>query len=60
MSGLIWIQSVWNSDGIPEGFFEKVILKITSRRQKKNMKNFAAYKELIFLIEGHLCFSGHC
>ena len=27
MSGLIWIQAIWHSDGIPEFLFEIVHLK---------------------------------
>ena len=34
MSGLIWIQTVRHSGGIPERIFEKVDLKKISRRQK--------------------------
>ena len=26
MSGLIWIQTVWHSDGIPERFFSKKLI----------------------------------
>ena len=52
MSGLIWIQAVWQSDGIPEIFFfflKKVTLKnpqmakmyteLPSMQKKKKKKN---------------------
>ena len=40
MSCLFWIQTVWQSDGIPERFFlKKLILKKISRQQKR-VKNF--------------------
>ena len=33
-SSMVWIQTVWHSDSIPEIFFEKVDSKNISRRQK--------------------------
>ena len=33
MSGLIWIQTVWHFDGIPERFFLK---KLIVKKKKKN------------------------
>ena len=40
MLALIWIQTVWHSDGIPETIFQKnLILKKISRRQK-SVKNY--------------------
>ena len=45
MSGLIRIQTVLHSDGIPERFFFKLILKKVSRQQK-SMKNYPVGKEL--------------
>ena len=45
-SGLIWIQTVWHSDGIPERLFlQKLILKI--HKQQKSMQNYPACKELV-------------
>ena len=44
MSGLIWIQSVWHSDGIHDFFFKKVDFEKISRRQK-SMKNLPGGKE---------------
>ena len=40
MSGLIWIQAVWHSDGILERFFffEKVNLK-KKKKKKKSIDN---------------------
>ena len=42
MSGLIWIQSVWNSDGIPEIIFQKSWFwknqQKTKNMKKKHMK----------------------
>ena len=38
MSGLIWIQTVWHSDGIPESCFEKVNFKKKSTDDKKKKK----------------------
>ena len=39
MPGLIWIQTVWHSDGIPEDFFEKV-----NFQKKKSTDNKKAWK----------------
>ena len=44
MSGLIWIQTVWHSDGIPERFFFFKLKKI--HRQQKNMQIYPECKEL--------------
>ena len=58
--GLIWVRTVWHSDGIPEGFFsKKLILKNISRQPKKIMKNPPACKESnesywLFKWEGNL------
>ena len=39
MSGLIWTQTVWYTDGIPERFFfEKINLKKKSTDDKKACK----------------------
>ena len=38
MSGLIWIQSVWHSDGIPERIFRKVYFENNRQRTKKHEK----------------------
>ena len=47
LSSLIWIQTVWHSDGIPKRFFwKKLILKNKSVEDKKNMQNYPACKEL--------------
>ena len=46
MSGLIWIQTVWHSDGIPERFFVKVNFLKKIHRQQKSMQNYPACKEL--------------
>ena len=35
MSGLIWIQTVWHSDGIPEQIFQKVDFEKKSADEKK-------------------------
>ena len=35
MSGLIWIKTIWHSDGIPEFFPEKVDFKKKSGDDKK-------------------------
>ena len=46
LSVLIWIQTVWHSDSVPESFLEKWIFqKETYRRQKS--KHYQACKELI-------------
>ena len=40
MSVLIWIQTVWHSDSVPERFFwGKLILKKVSRQQQKHEKS---------------------
>ena len=46
MSGLIWIQTVWHSDRIPEIIFRK---KWFGKNQQatKNIKNFPGGKELM-------------
>ena len=47
MSGLIWIQTVWHSYGIPERIFQKkVIFRKISRRQK-SMQIYPVGKELL-------------
>ena len=46
MSGLIWIQSVWQSYVIPERIFEKVDFEKKNTDGNKNHENFAACKEL--------------
>ena len=46
MSGLIWIQTVWHSDSIPENSFEKVNFK-KNPQTTKSMQNYPACKELI-------------
>ena len=38
VSGLIWSQTVWHPDGIPEDIFEKVNLKKKSTDNKKACK----------------------
>ena len=39
MSVLIWIQTFWHSDSVPERFLKKkAILKKVSRRQHKHEK----------------------
>ena len=45
MLGLIWIQTVWHSDGIPEFFLEKVDFE-KNQHMTKNMKNYLVDKEL--------------
>ena len=47
MSGLIFIQTVWHSDGIPARFIlKKLILKKKIHRRQKSMQNYPACKEL--------------
>ena len=46
MSGLIWIRTVWHSDGIPEGIFRKSWYKKNQQTTKKNMKNYPVGNEL--------------
>ena len=54
-SSLIWIQSVWHSDGIPDRDFpKKLILKKKSAADKK-WKNTQNAKKYIYIF---LCFSG--
>ena len=48
MFGLIWIQTIVF---LQEFFEKKLILKIISRQQKKNMKNYPVGKELT-MVEG--------
>ena len=51
MSGLIWIQIVWHSGGIPERIFQKVDFEKKSADDKKTWKNFqGANKFLIIFI----------
>ena len=38
MSGLIWIQTVWHSDGIPVRIFQKVDFEINQQTAKKHSK----------------------
>ena len=46
-SGLIWIQTVWHSDGISERFFEKVNLKKKKiHKWQKSMQNYPTQKKL--------------
>ena len=45
MSGLIWIQTVWHSDGIPERIFRKSCLWIKSADDIKSTKNYPVRKE---------------
>ena len=44
-SGLIWIQTVWHSDGFPVRIFQKVDFEKISRHQKR-IKNFPEVNEL--------------
>ena len=37
MSGLIWIQTVWHSDGIPERIFQKREFLKNSANDKKHV-----------------------
>ena len=46
MVGLIWIQTIWNSDGIPERSFLKGWFWKKSADDKKSCKNFPGGKEL--------------
>ena len=50
MLGLIWIQSIWHSDGIPERIFRKSWFWKQSADDKKSMKNFPGGKELKLLV----------
>ena len=50
MSGLIWIKTVWHSDGVSE-FFEKVDFDKISKRQK-GMKNYPVGKNVKSLYNG--------
>ena len=43
MSGLIWIQTVWHFDDIPEEVFEKVDFEKKSIDGKKCPENLPAY-----------------
>ena len=45
MSSLIWIQTVWHCDGIPERYFWKV--KKKNPQTTKSMQNYSACKKLI-------------
>ena len=48
MSGLIWIQTVWHSEEIPERIFQKkLILKKISRRHKS--MNDEVYVYILYL-----------
>ena len=46
MSGLIRIQTVWHSDGIPD-FFPKKLIKKKNQQMTKNMKNYLVGKKLM-------------
>ena len=45
MSGLIWIQTVWHSDGMSERIFQKVDFENISKWQN-SMKNYPVSKDL--------------
>ena len=47
MSGMIWIQTVWLSIGIPERIFQKKLILKKISRQQKSMKNYPGGKVLI-------------
>ena len=46
MSGLIWIQTVWHSDGIPERTFWKNVDSEINQQMTKNMQNYPVGKVL--------------
>ena len=49
MSVLIWFQTVWHSDSVPERNFLKSLFWKKSADDNKSKKNFLACKELIIL-----------
>ena len=46
ISGLIWNQGIWHSDGIPEGFFKELNFENT-QQTTKNDENFPACSSII-------------
>ena len=48
MSGLIWIQTVWHSDGIPERSFKKVDFE-----EKKNSSSQKESSKMLIIPEGY-------
>ena len=48
MLGLIWIQTIWHSDGIPERIFQKIYFSKISADDKKSMKNYEDAKSTKF------------
>ena len=47
--GLIWIHTVWRSDGVPERIFWKIWFWKKSADDKKIMQNYPVGKELKFI-----------
>ena len=60
MSGLIRIQTVWHSDGIPEIIFRKSWFWKKSADGKKCMNNFPGGKELNMQFDWNTVYSLYC
>ena len=50
-SGLIWIQTAWHYDCIPERIFLKKFILIETGRRQKSMVHFPVGKELILILK---------
>ena len=48
MSGLIWIQTVLHSKGIPERIYRKIFDFEKNRQMTENMQNYSVGKELSY------------
>ena len=53
MSGLIWIQTVWHSDGIPEIIYWKSEFQKVSVDDKKHAKITQHAKSFYFMMTTH-------